>query len=113
MLVFFLKMRRLNLRLKFDVLTQVKTISDVIRIPKDLRLSSVSFRLYPVLLKFVRPAIRVLHALDIATCARISVPVPSSTDAVTFLQTLDHKSLFSQSMQHVHTGKSCPDYQYI
>ena len=72
-----------------DVAPQIEPIRDVVRIAQDLRLRGVALRPFPLLLQRVVELKGVLHALDVAACAGIAVPVPGAPDPVRLLQHAD------------------------
>ena len=69
----------------------------------------VFLRSVPLMVRDLREGKRVLHALDVAACARIPVPVPGAADAAAGLEHPRRKAETAQPMQHVHPGKTRAD----
>ena len=73
-------MRRDDARIEPDVLLQVESLDDVVRIAQDLRLRRIALAPLPFLRERIGELVGVLHALDVAARARIAIPVPRPAD---------------------------------
>src|SRR5450631_43044 len=98
---------------ELDIATEIKTVGDVIGVLQDLGLRRVALAPVPILLQLVRERIGILHALDIAACAGIAIPVPGTADIAALLVDLDGQSQSAQFVQHVHSGKTRADHDDI
>ena len=92
-------------RVEGDVPPEIEPVGDVIGVTQDLRLAGVAFGPLPLLLQRVREAIGILHALDVATRARVSVPVPGAADAGPRLEHARAESGLTQPIEHVEPGE--------
>src|SRR6202035_6175731 len=91
---------------KNDMPAQVEAVSDVIGVREDFRLRRVLLRPVPLLVQRLRERKRILHALDVATRTRITVPVPGAAHTTAGLEDPCRKAKPAQAMQHVHSGKA-------
>ncbi len=100
-------------RLERDVAAQVEPVGDVLRVPQDLRLRGIALGPLPFLLQGVVEAVRVLHALRVAACARVPVPVPRATHVRAGLEHRHPQLEPPRPVQHVHPGKPGPHDHHI
>src|SRR5688572_10691297 len=73
----------------------------MVGVGEDLRLGGVPLRPVPLLLELLVEAVGVLHALDVAACAWVPVPVPGATHAVAGLEHLHRQALGARLVEHV------------
>ena len=106
---FFVERRRGHARVEHDMPAQIEAIGNMVGIGEDFRLRRVLLRPVPLLVQFLREGERILHALDVATRAGITVPVPGAADATAGLEHPCRKAKPAQAMQHVHSGKARTD----
>src|SRR5229473_7392567 len=85
----------------------------MVGVSQNFVLRRVALAPVPFLLQFVRERIGILHALDVAACPRVAVPVPGAADVAALLIDPHRQSLPAQSVQHVHSGKARADYDDI
>ena len=102
----FIERRRGHARVEHDMPAKIEAIGDMVGVGEDFGLRRVFLRPVPLLVQFLREGERVLHALDVATRARIPVPVPGAADAAAGLEHPRRKAEPAQAMQHVHPGKA-------
>ena len=100
-------------RVELDVGTQVEAVGDVVGVFQDFRLRGKALGPLPLLLQLVRERVRILHALDVAACAGIAVPVPGAADARTLLEGAGREAEAAQAMQQVHAGETCADDDHV
>jgi len=72
-----------------NIFAQIKAICDVVSVALYLGLTCVALTPVPLLLKLFGEGIRVFDTLDIDSRAGIPVPVPSATDSLSDLETLN------------------------
>ena len=100
-------------RVELDVRTQVEAVGDMVGVAQDFRLRRVALAPVPFLLQLVGEGIGILHALDVAACAGIAVPVPGAADAPALLVDAHRKALPAQPVQHVHAAKARADHDDV
>ena len=99
--------------IELNVGAQIKAVGDVVGVFQDLGLRRVALAPVPFLLQFFGERIGILHALDVAARAGITVPVPGAADVAALLVDADRKTLPAQPVQHIHAGKACADHDDI
>src|SRR5262249_37399531 len=87
-----------------DVAPEVVLVGDVAQIAENLGLRRVPLRPLPLGLELGIEAVRVVDALDVATGARIAVPVPGAADVVA---ALDHRGSEPEAAQPVEHVEPC------
>ncbi len=80
-----MKFRRLNARIKLNIATQIEPVSDMVGVSQNLGLRRIALAPLPFLLQLFRKRIGILHALDVAARAGITIPVPCSADITALL----------------------------
>src|SRR5215831_9970060 len=106
MAVAFMEAGRRDSRAQLYVGSQIQPVSNKINVSKDLRLRRIILGPAPLLLDLVGERVGVLHALDVAARARISVPKPCSADAVGSLKDPHLASKTPQTMERIQTPKA-------
>ena len=96
-----------------DVPAEIEPIGDVVGVAQNLRLGGVPLGPLPLLLELVRELVGILHALDVAACARIAVPVPGAADAAAGLEDARRQAHGARPVQHVHPGEPGADDHQI
>src|SRR3954454_15481051 len=81
----------------------------MVGVSQDFRLRSILLRPVPLLVEFLREREGILHALDVAARAGITVPIPSAADAAAGLIDPRGEAEAAQAVQHVHAGKTGAD----
>ena len=105
--------RRGHPRAEPDVAPQVVPIRDMVGVAQDLRLGGVALAPLPFLLQRAVELERVLHALDVAACAGIAVPVPGAADPVGLLVHAGGEPQPAQPVQQVEAREACPDDGHV
>ena len=105
----FIEMRRRDAGFQLDVAAQIEAVGDVVQVRQNFRLSGIAFRPLPFLLERFVEGVAVLHAFHVATCTRIAVPEPGTTNAITRLEDPDAQALLTQPVQQVETRKTSTD----
>ena len=80
------KMAECHPRIELNVAAQLEAVGDVVGVTQDLRLRRIALGPNPLLLQLLRELVRILHALNVAACARVAVPIPGATDAASGLE---------------------------
>src|SRR5262249_35285402 len=96
-------------RIELNVAVQVEAVSDMVGVAQDLRLWGIALRPNPFLLQIVRELIGVLHALYVAACARVAVPIPGAADTTSGLEDAHGETDPTQAVQHVHASETGTD----
>ena len=96
-----------------DVAAQVEPIGHVIGVLQDFRLRCEAFGPVPLLLQFVGELVGILHALDVAARARITVPVPGAAHAVAGLEDASPQTELARLVQHVQTREAGTDDDHV
>src|SRR6516162_976099 len=89
-----------------DVLTEIEPVGNVVGISEDLGLRCVFFRPVPLLVQLLREGEGILHALDVTTGARVSIPVPRSAHAAASLIDARREAKAAKAIEHVKAGKT-------
>src|SRR5262249_46054776 len=74
-----------DLGIELDVRPEVEFVCDEIEVAEDIGLNGISVRPAPFLLQFVREAVRIFQALDVASRAGIAIPEPGSSNTASGL----------------------------
>jgi hypothetical protein len=98
---------------ELDIGPQAKTVGNMAGVFQDFRLRRVALAPLPLLLQFVGERIGILHALDVAACPRIAVPVPGTADIAALLIDAHRQPQPAQPVKHVHAGKTGPDHHDV
>src|SRR6266446_683827 len=106
---FFVERRGNHARVEHDVPAKIEAIGNMVGVGEDFRLRRVLLPPIPLLVELLGEGEGVLHALDVATWARITVPIPGAADATAGLKHPCRKAKPAQGMQHIHSGKARAD----
>ena len=90
-----------------DVIAEVVTVGDVLEVGEDLGLGRVLLGPLPLLLQLRVEAVRVVRSRDVATGARVTVPVPGATDAVRRLEDLRPEAEPAQPVKQIEACEAC------
>ena len=104
-----LEMGRDNPCIKGDVITQAKSVRDMVGVGQYLRLGRVAFTPLPLLLQVSVEGIGILHALDVTPGARVTIPVPGATDIIASFYHSYLVIRLQHPLQGVHARKSSAD----
>jgi hypothetical protein len=90
-----------------EVPAKVESVCRMIEVRKDLRLRRVPLGPNPVLLQLFGERIGIIDAFDIATGARVLVPVPGTADIGATVETAYPETLLvAKAMYRVQAGES-------
>ena len=88
-------------------------ISDMIRVAQNLGLRRVTLGPRPLALQLVGERVLILEALDVAARARITVPVPGTTDTRAGFEDAHREAALAELVQHVHAAETGADHDDV
>ena len=87
--VVFVEVCRKYARRKLNGVAQVESFSNMLGVLQNFRLRRVSLGPFPFLLQVVVETVGILNAFHVTACARVSIPIPRTTNICSGFKDLD------------------------